>query len=207
AAGPASDETASAAPNPDALNDAVDGPTRGVPDKRPREKTMTDIGKEAAAKIEPHEAFSRVRCDAEIVGESQPPCSHGESMGLTTTDRTKNYITVENEQPDLAQNEIVTREETGDKVVEERGHENLVEPQSSTPNRAAVLPDENSDGKAKKTEGLVNVDKALQEFSDVERIGVYSGQASYRMASSLRPRPVGSSVQNQLDPVSSSIRN
>lgn len=40
AAGPASDETASAASNPDALNDAVDGPTRGVPDKRPREKTV-----------------------------------------------------------------------------------------------------------------------------------------------------------------------
>ncbi|RRT80455.1 hypothetical protein B296_00004316 [Ensete ventricosum] len=30
AAGPASDETASAASNPDALNDAVDGPTRGT---------------------------------------------------------------------------------------------------------------------------------------------------------------------------------
>ncbi|URE20582.1 hypothetical protein MUK42_12551 [Musa troglodytarum] len=166
---------------------------------------MPDIGKEAAVKIEPHEAFSRVRCDAEIVGESRPPCSHSESMGLTTTDTTKNYITVENEQPDLAQNEIVTREATRDKVAEERGHENLVKPQTSTPNRAVVLPDENSEGKAKNTQGLVNVDEALQEFSDVERIGVCSGQASNRMASSLRP--VGSSVQNQLDPVSSSIRN
>lgn len=146
-----------------------------------------------------------VHSDAEIVGESEPPCSHGESMGLTTTDTTKNYITVENEQPDLAQNEIVTREETGDMVVEERGHENLVKPQSSTPNRAVVLRDENTDGKAKKPEGLANVDKAQQEFSDVERIGVYRGQASYRMAFSLRP--VGSSVQNQLDPVSSGIRN
>ncbi|KAJ8461636.1 hypothetical protein OPV22_034562 [Ensete ventricosum] len=98
---------------------------------------MPDIGKEATVKIEPHEAFSRVRCDAE------------------------NNITAEKEQPDLAQNEIVR------------------------PN-------------SKETEGLVNFDKALQEFSDMEGISVHNRQASNRMAcSSLRP--VGSSVQNQLD--------
>ncbi|RWW25907.1 hypothetical protein GW17_00009743 [Ensete ventricosum] len=115
-------------------------------------------------------------------------------MGLTTTGTTKNNTTAEKEQPDLAQNEIVSREEA---VVEERGGENLVKPQSCTPNPAVVLPDESSEGEAKKTEGLVDFDKALQEFSDMEGIGVHNRQAS----SSLRP--VGSSLQNLLNPVSS----
>ncbi|KAJ8461635.1 hypothetical protein OPV22_034561 [Ensete ventricosum] len=35
-----------------------------------QDSVMPDIGKEATVKIEPHEAFSRVRCDAEIVGDS-----------------------------------------------------------------------------------------------------------------------------------------
>ncbi|RRT80453.1 hypothetical protein B296_00004315 [Ensete ventricosum] len=168
---------------------------------------MPDMGKEAAVKIEPQEAFSRVRCllvhtsDAEIVGESQPPCSHhSESMGLTTTGTTKNNTAAEEEQPDLAQNEIVSREET---VVEERGGENLVKPQSCTPNPAVVLPDESSEGEAKKTEGLVDFDKALQEFSDMEGIGVHNRQASENRMASSSLRPVGSSLQNLLNPVSS----